>query len=377
MTHSPIHQESLSLVATLLAAAALGACTPQEVPGTGDPTNGAPNGASESAAPVLETSQLTPPVLYQAVSAASAEVVWLAGHEGRWARSEDGGETWATGDVPGHGQREFRDVYAFDALQAVLMSAGPGDLSRIFVTEDGGTSWQQTFVMEHPDGFLDCLDFWDRDRGVAFGDAVDGRLYLLVTDDGGESWRRLDPGGLPSALGDEGGFAASGTCLRAGPGDRGWVATGNGTQPRLLATGDRGDSWEAADLPLAAGAGRGATTVEVRPDGLGFALGGDVGASEAGPRVALTADGGLSWSAVGDVPFPGAAYGAAWVPDREPATVFAVGPGGIGWSRDGGMNWALVDTLPHWAVAFGSSSRGWAVGPEGRVTRILIPDSPY
>lgn len=361
-------------MAVLVAGASLGACAAQEQPQDGGPSEDA--GVNQPVPPVFETSELTPPVLFQAVSPVSAEVVWLAGHGGSWARSQDGGETWITGSVPGHGDREFRDVHAFDERRAVLMSAGPGDLSRIFRTDDGGGSWREVFVMDHPDGFLDCLDFWDGSRGAAFGDAVQGGLYLLVTDDAGDSWRRLNPAGLPPALDGEGGFAASGTCLRAGPGERGWVATGNGTRPRLLATADRGDSWEATDLPLAAGPSRGATTVEIRPDGLGFVLGGDISAEGEGPRVALTADGGLTWSAVGDLPFPGAAYGAAWVPGRNPATVFAVGPGGIGWSRDGGMNWSLADTLSHWAVAFGSTSRGWAVGPGGRVTRILLPDPP-
>ena len=316
-------------------------------------------------------------VLLQAVSAVSDSVVWISGHQGTWTRTVDGGATWTTGRVPGHDEREFRDVHAFHRDTAVLLAAGPGDASRLFRTEDGGATWTETFVMSHPQGFLDCMDFWDGGSGLAYGDAVDGEIYLLRTGDGGRSWERVDPSALPPALPGEGGFAASGTCLRTGPQDRAWIATGNGERARLLATVDGGATWSVADLPLARGEARGATTVGFRPDGMGFALGGDLvpereGSDTPAPRVALSADGGLSWSAMGDLVMPGAVYGAAWVPDREPATLFAVGPGGMDWSVDGGMHWTSVDTVPYWAVDFSDSGTGWAAGPGGRVVRIRL-----
>ncbi|MDT8342128.1 MAG: amidohydrolase family protein, partial [Longimicrobiales bacterium] len=146
---------------------------------------------------------------------------------------------------------------------------------------------------------------------------------------------------------------------------------------RLLATADGGDSWQARDLPLAGGTFRGATTVGFRPDGLGFALGGDLAGADApdapsAPRAALSADGGLSWSTPGEPALAGAVYGAAWVPRRDPATLFAVGPGGMAWSPDGGLRWAPLDSASYWAVDFASPSLGWATGPGGRVVRIRM-----
>jgi hypothetical protein len=38
-------------------------------------------------------------------------------------------------------------------------------------------------------------------------------------------------------------------------------------------------------------------------------------------------------------------------------------------STDDGQTWRTLDTLTHWSVA-ASGRTGWAVGPEGRVTRI-------
>ena len=361
-----------------LAAGLAWGCGSEDVPGgassTGSPAATPASGTAPSV--TLRPLQVGTTALLQAVSAPSARVVWLSGHDGTWVRSTDGGEGWETGVVPGLDALQFRDVQAFDADTALLLSAGTGPLSRILRTTDGGATWTQVFLMDHPAGFLDCMDFWDRERGLAWGDSVDGDLYILVTADGGRSWQRVDPATLPAALEGEGGFAASGTCVATEEPERAWVATGNGTTPRLLRTDDGGATWSARPLPLAEGTARGATTVGFRPDGMGFALGGDLDPEGDGARVALSADRGSSWSAVGDLALTGAVYGAAWVPDREPATLVAVGPGGIDVSGDGGMSWSSVDTLSHWAVGFASSDLGWAVGPEGRVTEIRFPRNP-
>jgi len=342
-----------------------------------EPSAGSPAPSSGGAPSVTLTSlDVGTSALLQAVSAPSPRVVWLSGHEGTWVRSTDGGGSWETGIVPGLDTLQFRDVHAFDADTALLLSAGTGPLSRIVRTTDGGATWSEVFLMDHPEGFLDCMDFWDRERGLAWGDSVDGELYILTTADGGRSWRRIDPTRLPAALDGEGGFAASGTCVATEGPSRAWIATGNGTSPRLLRTEDGGATWSVRPLPLAEGPARGATTVGFRPDGMGFALGGDLDPEGGGARVALSADRGASWSAVGDLVLTGAVYGAAWVPDREPATVVAVGPGGIDVSGDGGMSWSAVDTLSRWAVGFASQDLGWAVGPGGRVTEIRLPRNP-
>ena len=86
----------------------------------------------------------------------------------------------------------------------------------------------------------------------------------------------------------------------------------------------------------------------------------------------MSNDGGATWSSVGDLAMDGAVYGAAWAPGRDPATLVAVGPGGLDFSVDGGMHWLSADTASYWAVGFSGPERGWAVGPGGRVTRIVL-----
>jgi photosystem II stability/assembly factor-like uncharacterized protein len=291
---------------------------------------------------------------------------------------------------------QFRDVEAIDASTVFLMSAGPGDLSRIYRTDDGGGNWVQQYAADHPDAFLDCLAFWDRERGLAYGDAVDGVLFLLRTEDGGITWERVPGEVLPPALEGEGGFAASGTCLVTGGEGRAWIATGNGSRARVLRTVDWGRSWEDADVPVVGGSGAGLTTIFMDESGRrGLALGGIIGQDSARTvNVAVTRDGGASWVPGGPRARPGPAYGSALAglprprapgraggrtasgPDlsRAAPIAVAVGPRGMDWSGDLGKTWAALDTLAWWAVAFASATDGWAVGPDGRILKLSLEE---
>ena len=331
--------------------------------------------ACGSLAPTLEITPQTSgtTALLQAVSPVDARVAWVSGHDGTYARTQDGGETWSAAVMAGEEALQFRDVEAFDASTAYLMSAGPGGLSRIYRTDDGGESWQHQYTAAHPDAFLDCMAFWDRDRGLAYGDEVDGVPFILRTVDGGGQWDRVPADQLPAALEGEGGFAASGSCLITGGGGYAWIATGAGSHPRVLMTEDWGVSWRAADVPVVGGEASGLTTIQMGSGGVGIALGGTVGGDTLRTEnVAVTSDGGGSWSPGGHPAMLGPVYGSALVEVDGGWGVVAVGPQGMDWSEDLGRSWRSADTLTYWAVAFASPSVGWAVGPQGRIVRITL-----
>src|SRR5215467_16165707 len=52
------------------------------------------------------------------------QVVWACGRSGTFTVTTDGGETWNASVVPGAEDLEFRDVQAFSANVAYLMSVG-------------------------------------------------------------------------------------------------------------------------------------------------------------------------------------------------------------------------------------------------------------
>ena len=108
-----------------------------------------------------------------------------------------------------------------------------------------------------------------------------------------------------------------------------------------------------------------------------MALGGVIDKpDEYSDNVAVTNDGGSTWTLAGRPSFSGAVYGAAYVPGAPTPTLVGVGPNGMAYSADNGMTWTNLDTRSHWSVAFASLRSGWAVGPEGRVTHIRLFEQP-
>ncbi len=373
-----------SIALALLLAGCGASPAPDGTAGTpeADALNSAPNGALDSPLSAASARPALTPVpsgtrqLLQALSVVDSGVIWVSGHGGTWGRTLDGGATWETGVVPGQDSLQFRDVHAVHADTALLLAAGPGDRSRIFRTVDGGGGWTEVWRNTDPDAFFDCLDLWDGvdgapRRGVAFSDAVDGEFVVLVTEDGGASWTHIPPGTLPPAEGTEGAFAASGTCVVTRGTQHGWIGTGAGTAPRVLRTSDGGATWTAAPTPLPAGEAAGIASLVFRDSLQGWALGGNLGDPDSRTdNVAVTSDGGATWTPVTPTRIPGAVYGAALAPGSGPPVLVAVGPGGADLTLDGGRTWVAVDSTTWWAAAFSAPSVGWLVGPGGRIARL-------
>jgi len=310
--------------------------------------------------------------LLQDVSAVDASVVWVGGHSATWVMTTDGGAHWRSAVMPNADSLEFRDVHAVNARTAFLLSSGPGDRSRIYRTADGGASWTLEFTARDPKAFYDCFAFWDAAHGVAVSDAVDGHFPVITTTDGAH-WSPVPAAALPRALPNEGAFAASGTCAMALPPDDAWIGTGNGPAARVLRTGDRGATWDVTRTPLPADTSEGITSLAVRDARHIVALGGHIARLHAfQDEVAITEDGGRTWTMGGRLPFPGPVFGAAYSRSSDPWLV-AVGPGGAAASNDDGRTWTLIDSAAYWSVGFGSARIGWAVGPNGRITRIELP----
>ena len=305
-----------------------------------------------------------------AVSAVDDHVAWASGQDATWLRTRDGGEHWEVGRVPGADSLQFRDVEAFDANEAFLLSIGNGPQSRIYHTADGGAHWTLQFTNADPKGFYDCLGFWDRARGIAIGDAVNDAISLLRTNDGGAHWERVPPDSLPRALPGEGSFAASGTCLATRPGGRAWIVMNNAAHARVMSTRDYGAHWRIDTLPLTTRDGVGAQSVSFRDDLHGIVLGGGYAAKPGDVEVALTRDGGVTWSNGGSPPLATGVWGGVYVPHARDALVVAVGPSGAAYSNDDGATWARIDSLVYWSVGFASPNAGWAGGKGGRITRL-------
>jgi photosystem II stability/assembly factor-like uncharacterized protein len=278
----------------------------------------------------------------------------------------DAGKTWSAGQVPGAEKLDFRDVEAFGESTAYLLSAGPGEASRIYKTTDGGKTWSLQFKNSQPAAFFNAIAFWDDRSGIALSDPVNGRFLLIVTEDGGKNWKSLPEKSLPNSLPNEGAFAASGTCLVTHSKNDVWFCTGGAKTARVFHSADRGQNWTVSETPILAGIeSAGIFSIAFRHREHGVIVGGDYRKPKqaTGVTCAVTRDGGKTWTAV-EKAFPFRS-GVAWAKDRW----IAVGTSGSDFSTDDGTTWKLLDSENYNSVAFTRAGVGWAVGPKGRIAR--------
>jgi photosystem II stability/assembly factor-like uncharacterized protein len=303
------------------------------------------------------------------LSVVNERVVWASGNRGTVIRTIDGGMTWRADTVAGASMLDFRDVHAFAADTALLLSSGAD--ARVYLTTDGGQSWTLRYSNRVDGVFFDGMAFWDRRNGVAFSDPVNGRFLLITTSDGGQTWKEIPGDVLPPPLPGEAGFAASGTNIAVAGSSHVWVGTGGGPRTRVLHSSDRGVSWRAFDVPMLTGVEASGIYSLAFVDTLrGVAVGGTYSqpASSRG-TAAWTADGGRTWHASDSLP-RGYRSVAAVVPGTPAPTLISSGTNGTDFSVDGGRTWSVLSSDGFNAVAFASAAAGWAVGDRGRIARL-------
>jgi photosystem II stability/assembly factor-like uncharacterized protein len=306
------------------------------------------------------------------VSAVSDSVAWASGENGACLRTTDGGKSWKILKVPGAESLDFRDVDAFDANSAYLLSIGEGERSRIYKTIDGGAQWTLQFTNRNPKAFFDAMAFWDARTGIAVSDPVDGSFVIVKTTDAGATWQQIPSERIPRAIEGEAAFAASGTCVTVQGRDLAWFATGGGAA-RVFRSTDRGNTWAVSTTPIKAGSpSTGLFSIAFADARNGIVVGGDYRKEqEASDNAAVTIDGGKTWKLSGSL--GGFRSGVRFVPGSSSRAAIAVGPSGSDYSDDGGITWRSLGPGGYHALSFGNSAQaGWAVGETGRIGKYSV-----
>jgi len=317
------------------------------------------------------------------IDAVGGGVAWASGTNGTVLRTEDGGYEWQRCALPpGAEKLDFRGIQAWDANDAIVMSSGTGDQSRLYETTDGCGSWKLLFTNPDKDGFWDAVVFQSRHLGYLLGDPVNGRFAFFTTTDGGQSWRRSKAEGLQAGDGASGAFAASNSVLLGAGGEPvAFGAAGAFFYSQSFAgavrlSARRGtpikmtETWERVAVPLAkTGASAGIFSLgwhEGPVEGYGFtlvAVGGDYAKpNDSAGTAAWSADGGKTWTAAGKPPH-GYRSAVAW--DADLKAWVAVGTNGSDISYDDGKTWVPLDD-GNWNAV----SLPWVVGPDGRIGKL-------
>jgi photosystem II stability/assembly factor-like uncharacterized protein len=332
-------------------------------------------------------------------------VAWASGANGTILRTEDGGYMWQSCAMPPAAEKlDFRGIWAWDANTAVVMSSGPGDLSRLYKTTDGCSNWKLLFT--NPDagagqGFWDALLFLDKDHGMVVGDPAHGNMEnpveggyftfrIRVTHDGGNKWVPVtdpemeSPGKNLQPLAAESLFAASNSAI-ATASDRMWIGTSRGrvlqrkfsvmefqaaycagrVDPSSGECGIPWTDWQISQTPLASGTdSSGVFSLAFRDQNHGIAVGGDYKKpNESNGTAAYTNDGGKTWTAATKPPH-GYRSAVAW--DATDKAWITVGTNGSDVSYDDGKTWQYLDS-ENWNAL----SLPWVVGPEGRIAKLV------
>lgn len=308
------------------------------------------------------------------IHSVDVSVAWASGASGTVLRTVNG-TLWEKCAVPPNGdQLDFRGIWAWDANNAMIMSAGPGEQSRIYKTTDGCAHWTEEVRNHEKDGFWDAVVFQeqeyglrgDQKTGVLIGDPIHGRFDAEVTQSG-QGW--FSDGDVCAARPDEAAFAASNSSVFVFGPHRYIIGTGGKGGPRvltspLLAFRDGNKGCREAAVPLAGGTDTsGVFSIVFRDLKHGLAAGGDYKKpSESSGTAAWTADGGWHWTAASRPPH-GYRSSVAWVPDIK--AWIAAGTNGSDFSRDDGKTWQPLDD-GNWNAL----SLPYVVGPGGRIGRL-------
>lgn len=295
---------------------------------------------------------------FRGLSVVSDAVIWASGTGGTVIRSADSGLTWQTFELPESADLDFRDINAWDAQNAVVMSSGHG--VKLFRTYNGGADW--TLVYENPDTlvFYDGLDFY-HGRGFAYGDPQNGKFICLSSLDSGATWTEFDHASMPKTLEKEAGFAASGTgvVLRE---NYVWLATGGAKVSRVFRSVFRGEQWESIDCPILGGDARGIFSLAFPSNKHGLAVGGNyLQPNDNDSIAAFTIDAGQNW-------FPSLIMPRGYrscVAANEQIAI-CTGTNGTDFSLDRGERWHRLNDSGFNACAIGNESI-WAVGANGSV----------
>lgn len=301
------------------------------------------------------------------LSVVNDNVVWVSGSNGMVGKSTNGGKSWKWFQVKSFEKADFRDIEAFDATTAVIISVG--EPAYILRTTDGGENWKVVYENKTKGMFLDALEFWNSESGIVIGDPINGKLFIARTFDGGYSWQAIPEPYRPPTEQGEALFAASGTAITALDRDEAVFVTGGKASHVYIRD-------QKIRLPVIQGKeSTGAFSVAVwdhnkRNGGKKLiVVGGDYLAdSSSTNNCFFSNDRGQSWKAAKQPPY-GYKSCVDYITEKE---LVACGTSGVDVSADGGNTWTRVSKEGYHVCRRAKDGKAvYLAGNNGRVAKLV------
>lgn len=301
------------------------------------------------------------------LSVVNDNVLWVSGSNGMVGKSTNGGKSWKWFQVKSFEKADFRDIEAFDATTAVIISVG--EPAYILRTTDGGENWKVVYENKTKGMFLDALEFWNSESGIVIGDPIDGKLFIARTFDGGYSWQAIPEPYRPTTEKGEALFAASGSVITALDRDEAVFVTGGKTSHVYIRD-------QKIRLPIAQGKeSTGAFSVAVwdhnkRNGGKKLiVVGGDYAADSLSTNNCFYSnDRGQSWQAAKQPPH-GYKSCVDYITEKE---LIACGTSGVDVSADGGETWTQISNQGYHVCRRAKDGKAvYMAGSNGRVAKLV------
>ena len=282
------------------------------------------------------------------------------GNETYYAVTADGGATWKTGTVPMGPTPFIAKLAATDAGAAMVIGLSNFGNAKTLKTVDGGTTWTETPNNWDPvASWPDYIHAFSPAKYCVIGDPRNGDFEIYTTFNAGQVWQPVAGSNIPDPLPGEFGYNNCGAAV----GNTLWFGTNQG---RVYRSQNSGANWEVFSTPLGSTFGNLSFADEnngIASTSYGFAT---------GASFYRTADGGATWTPLGNLPYNGAFLifnTAACVPNSS-FLVQGLAPGLHSnltgpyetWiSPDRGETWQQVSSgeIIGWPT-FINSSTGWA-----------------
>lgn len=300
------------------------------------------------------------------LSVVTDNVVWVSGSNGTVGKSSNAGKNWKWYTVRGFEKSDFRDIEAFSANVAIVISIG--EPAYILKTIDGGENWRIVYENKTKGMFLDAMDFMNGREGIVVGDPIRDKAFIATTIDGGETWQELKDKSVRTDSG-EAFFAASGTNVRLFRNGEFFMVSG-GRSSNLITNNNK------TTLPILQGKETtGANSIDVFDNGYGkksnhmIVVGGDFNADSLMEKNCfISSDGGKKWKEPKEPPH---GYRSC-VEYLSKDDVLSCGLNGVDYSHNGGRTWDWISKEGFNVCRIARMGTAiFLAGANGKVGRIL------
>lgn len=319
-----------------------------------------PNNLKSQAPIITEYECPNPDNSFRGLSVLNDSSIWVSSNQGQvWYFQVGGG--WENRSPKGYEAIQWRDIEAFNDSTALILSAGSPGL--VLKTSDAGTTWREVYRDDSPHIFFDAMDFYGQQSGFAFADAEEEYLGMIETQDGGETWHKWENTLALKVWPQQGGFAASGSCIKV-LNDSSWALVLGGKQAIFNYTVNK--KGFSINLPLdEGGPSKGAFSLDFKNKDTLIVVGGDYRAdSLSNKTITVSFDGGQTWKAPFFPKNLGKHYWSCVQWDEY--RIVLCSRFGSAISLNNGGHWHYLQQ------GFYTSEGLWFSGPNGRIGRLKV-----